>query len=229
MRRLIVLGVLSLAGLIAPPSSLAFESQDSVSGSGVSGGIFGTVNVDARSDPGGQGASGNASIRFNAVESEAFGTSYRPMFVGGPITCLDVRRNVANFNIDQDPLLTSPGMLFDAAIRVEITDNAGTGEPDTIQSAPTEQPPGDCTPLKWGDYTERFDEGDFVVLNSAPVPTYTVSCKRAGGMVRGRGKRSRCVPVKASACRAKRYKRFGFKKRSKCVAFAKRAAHRARR
>jgi hypothetical protein len=73
-------------------------------------------------------------------------------------------------------------------------------------------------------------EGDLIVVDDQGPPQYVAaSCKKAGGRTVRHGKKRRCVPVRASSCKGKAYKRkFGFKKRSRCVAAAKRATTRRR-
>ena len=209
--------------LLSAPSALA----DSVTGSGAAG-MFGDVKIDVTSGPTGEHPSGQVTMKWNALLYSSGGLDPnepgKPMYTGGPVTCLAVRDNVAVFNYKPVPELTLPEMVSFGVTRVEITDNARSGKPDTIKSSPVKRAPGDCSPIKWGDFSQKFIPGDVVVVDSTPPPTYAASCKQAGGRKVGRGHKRKCVPVRASACKGNAYKRkFGFKKRSRCVAAARRA------
>ena len=123
-----------------------------------------------------------------------------------------------------------PEMLGDGITTVEMVDNAGRGVRDDIRAIPMSRAPRDCSPWPRGP-TEMVDhfyagEGDLVVVDDPAPPRYVAACTKAGGRKVGHGKKRRCMPVRASACKGKAYKRkFGFKKRSRCVAAAKKARH----
>ena len=94
--------------------------------------------------------------------------------IDGPATCLAVSGNVAVFNL-QTPQF--------GVVTFEITDNAGSGQPDTIEGRATGQnegrSPTDCTPLSNG-LSEIVVEGDVVVVDAPPLPTSKEQCKNGG-------------------------------------------------
>jgi hypothetical protein len=216
-----------IAGLVSAPPALA----DSVVAKGRAG-LFGNITADVRSGPSGEHPSGQISMKWNArlipPGLEHINDPGTPMYTGGTVTCLAVRGRVAVFNFRPTPELQMPEMLGDGITTVEMVDNAGRGIRDDIRAFPLGRAPSDCSPWARGP-TEMVDhfysgEGDLTVVDDRGPGQYVAACAKAGGRKVGRGKTRRCVPVRAAACKGKAYKRkFGFKKRSRCVAAAKKA------
>ena len=71
------------------------------------------VDFDARSGPSGEEPSGQ--VQFQGGGDFTF---------GGPVTCLNVRGNIATFSIDT---------IF-GIVTAEVTDNAASGTPDIIRA-----------------------------------------------------------------------------------------------
>ena len=94
---------------VAPPG--AAGKEDSITGIAKSP-FFNSTDFDAHSGPSGENPFGE--VQFHGGGDFTF---------DGPVTCLNVRGNVATFNID-----TIYG-LFTA----EVTDNAASGTPDVIR------------------------------------------------------------------------------------------------
>jgi hypothetical protein len=153
---LLVLGASSAPAAAQPPG-------DSVTGSGTTGNFFGRFQIDVRSGPSGQNPTGQASF-----ESGVIGP------IDGPATCLAVGGKVAVFNL-QTPQF--------GVVTFEITDNAGSGQPDTIEGRATglneARSPTDCSPLANG-LSEIVVEGDVVVVDAPPLPTSKEQCKHGG-------------------------------------------------
>jgi hypothetical protein len=134
------------------PATAHAQAQDSVTGSGSADNI-GAFSIDVRSGPSGEAPSGQASLGL----------------FGGPISCLAVNGRVARFDI--------PGRLF--TVVVQVTDNAGTGLPDTI-SGFTDTVPTPCAPLPPGAPVTNVLTGDIVVVDAKPLPTTKDQCKHDG-------------------------------------------------
>ncbi|HWM38992.1 MAG TPA: hypothetical protein VNS49_17950 [Streptomyces sp.] len=165
MKRLLV-AVVSMVLLVLGASSAPAAAQppgDSVTGSGTTGNFFGRFQIDVRSGPSGENPTGQASF-----ESGVIGP------IDGPATCLAVSGKVAVFNL-QTPQF--------GVVTFEITDNAGSGQPDTIEGRATGQnegrSPTDCSPLSNG-LSEIVVEGDVVVVDAPPLPTSKEQCKNGG-------------------------------------------------
>jgi hypothetical protein len=165
LKRLLVAVVsLMLVVLGASPAPGASQpSGDSVTGSGTTGNFFGRFQIDVRSGPSGQNPTGQASFQSGVIGP-----------IDGPATCLVVSGNVGVMNL-QTPQF--------GVVTFEITDNAASGQPDTIEGRATGQnegrSPTDCSPLPNG-LSEIVVEGDVAVVDAPPLPTSTYQCKNGG-------------------------------------------------
>jgi hypothetical protein len=161
----------AVAAMTMPATAHAqAQAGDSVTGSGTADSI-GAFSIDVRSGPSGEAPTGQASLGL----------------FGGPISCLAVNGRVARFDI--------PGRLF--TVVVQVTDNAGTGLPDTI-SGFTGTVPTPCAPLPPGAPVANVLTGDIVVVDAPLLPTSKEQCKNGG------------------------YTAFAFKNQGQCVAFVER-------
>jgi hypothetical protein len=164
------LAVPGVSGAQTPP-------QDSVTGSGTAN-FWGPFQIDVRSGPSGENASGQAS--FDMI----FG------LVSGSISCLAVRDNVATFNI----ALTRFGL-----VTIQVTDNGLEG--DLIVGLPETRAASDCSPLTGSleSFTGGVFNGGIVVVDAPPLPTSKDQCKngdwRTYGIFRNQGD---CVSFVAS-------------------------------
>jgi hypothetical protein len=142
--------------------------EDSVTGSGTAS-FWGQFQIDVRSGPIGQNPSGQASFQ------SAVG------LLSGSASCLEVRDNVATFNV--------PGTSF-GLITFQVTDNAGLGVADLIEGIPTGRTASDCSPLT-GAVSGSVLTGDIVVHDAPPLPTTKDECKNGGwktfGVFRNQG------------------------------------------
>jgi len=159
-----LVGLVVAAALVAAPAAVAqAPAGDSITGTGTTGNFFGQFDIDVRSGPAGQNPTGQAS--FQSVIGQ----------IAGPATCLAVNGNVGVVN-----LLTPQYGI----VTFQITDNAGTGGPDTIQGYATGQNegrlPADCSPPPAVAITEAVVAGDVTVVDAKPVPTTTDQCKKGG-------------------------------------------------
>jgi hypothetical protein len=155
------LGLPSLA--VAAPASAVTPSQDSVSGNVET---LGTVvlplsvrwQIAAASGPSGEAPTGTVSAAS---------------FLNGSVTCLSVEGNVAQMTV-RDPQYGDP-------VAVRVTDNAGLGRPDLVESNWATVSAPDCS-IPEPDYirNERVVVGDIVVVDAQPLPTSKDQCKHGG-------------------------------------------------
>jgi hypothetical protein len=152
-------------GVLSAPAVSQAEAPpgDSVTGSGTTGNFFGRFEIDVRSGLSGQNPAGQASFRSGVIGP-----------IDGPATCLAVSANVAVFNL-QTPQF--------GVVTFEITDNADSGQPDTIEGRATGlnegRSPTDCSPLANG-LSESVAEGDVAVVDAPSLPTSKDQCKNGG-------------------------------------------------
>jgi hypothetical protein len=177
-----ILGVAIFAVLVGSAGTAAGQtpSEDSITGSTVSP-FFKSVVFDARSGPSGEDPSGE--VQFNGGGDFTF---------GGPVTCLNVRGNVATFNIDT---------IF-GIVSVEVTDGAATGAPDVIRApSAAVRDPGDCAPFGPldGPVVDPVTSGDLRIVDASPAP----------------------VPTSVDQCKSGGYVEFGFRNQGQCVAFVR--------
>jgi hypothetical protein len=136
---------------------------DSITGSGTTGNFFGRFQIDVRSGPSGENPTGQASFSSGVIGA-----------IDGPATCVAVSGNVGIVNL-QTPQF--------GVVTFEITDNAGSGQPDLIEGRATGQNEGrlptDCSPLTNG-LSETVIEGDVAVVDAPPLPTSKEQCKNGG-------------------------------------------------
>jgi hypothetical protein len=112
---------------------------------------------------------------------------------GGPVTCLNVRGNVATFNIDT---------IF-GIVSAEITDGAATGVPDIIRApSAAVREPSYCTPFGPldGRVVDPVTSGDVRIVDVSPAPP---------------------VPTSVNQCKRGGYVQFGFRNQGECVAFVR--------
>jgi hypothetical protein len=143
----------AVAAVAMPATARAqAPAADSVTGSGTID-RDGAFAIDVRSGPSGENPTGQASLGS----------------FGGSISCLAVNGGVARFDI--------PGRRFTVA--VQVTDNAGTGLPDTVSGfvGPVPTP---CAPLPAGTGVADVLTGDIVVIDAKPLPTTKDECKNGG-------------------------------------------------
>jgi hypothetical protein len=158
-------------------------TEDSVTGSTISP-FFQRVEFDAHSGPSGEDPRG--TVNFFGGGDFTF---------GGPVTCLDVRGNVATFNIDT---------IF-GIVSVEVTDGAATGAPDVIRTPSAAiRAPGDCAPFGPFDgmVTDPVTSGDLRIVDASPPPP---------------------TPTGVDQCKKGGHVRFGFRNQGQCVAFVRHA------
>jgi hypothetical protein len=161
MRTAAVVGVVVVAAAVpAGVASAQSPTQDSVTGSGTVNNPIGvlTFTVDARSGPSGENFTG------------VLGASGAVGFVA-PLTCLAVDGNVAMFNVSLDPFLP--------VFALRVTDNAGSGTPDTLAIVVRDSPT-DCSPPTGGQFVLPLISGDFVVVDAKPFPTTKAQCNNGG-------------------------------------------------
>jgi hypothetical protein len=102
------------------------------------------------------------------------GTVTAASFLNGSVTCLSVEGNVAQMTV-RDPQY--PGAL----VAVRVTDNAGLGQPDIVQSNFATVSVPDCSiPEPAYIRNERVVVGDIVVVDAQPLPTSKDQCKNGG-------------------------------------------------
>ena len=166
MRRLglatIGLTVAALLSLSSPAIGQT-AAEDSVIASGTVDDEFIVFEVDARSGPSGENATGR--VTFNFVSDGS-------VFFDGPVTCLAVNGNVGTMNIQSSQF---------GLIALEATDNSAAGSPDVMRAIP--QParaPGDCSPLVGFAVTFQVGTGDIVVTDAPPLPTTKEQCREGG-------------------------------------------------
>ena len=140
--------------LCYPTAGLAAPGADSVSGTGVISALDFTLTVDAQSGPSGENPSGTVTLVTSPTTTLVL-----------PVTCLAVTGNRA--------VIGTPANGY-----LSITDNGSAG--DTTNSAPPD--PGDsCTnPGPFLSGGELALEGDFVVVDSQPLPATKDRCKNGG-------------------------------------------------
>ena len=178
----------ALAGLVVPSVAPAAPTEDSVAGTATTLGtdVPGSPVVDwafsVTSGPSGENPSG--TVRAAQPPSDT-------TFFAGPVTCLNVHGTVA--------LLTVQTPQF-GPVSVRVTDNAGTGAPDLIESTPS-SPSATCTvPEAAYIRHDAVTSGDIVVIDA---PTTS-------------------LPTDKDQCRHGGYAAFGFRNQGQCVAFGQR-------
>ena len=174
---------LSLAAVVivlatAAAASAQTPTQDSVTGSTRSP-FFVRTDFDARSGPSGENPSGQ--VQFIGGGDFTF---------GGPVTCLNVRGNVATFNMQT---------IF-GIVGAEVTDNAASGTPDVIRGVAGQRDAADCSPFgpNDGPVIDLVTSGDLQVVDAQPPPP---------------------EPASAADCRGRGYARFGFKSVGECLVY----------
>ena len=93
------------------------------------------------------------------------------MEITGPVRCLRISGNVARFNLALSVRVTA---FF------EVTDNAGSGVPDTIAGSIALGEPTNCSPLVFPARTGAVLTGDIVVVDAPSLPTSRDQCKKGG-------------------------------------------------
>jgi hypothetical protein len=164
---LVVAGLAATSVLAAPPASAqAPVLQDSVTATGDAtlpgGGGFFSIQLQARSGPSGETPTGSASFRLGGPDG---------LLVSGEVSCLRVNGHVATLK------------FRDAAfgdIAVDLTDNAGTGLSDTMDSIPAPGDPTTCSPFPSPILLAEFTAGGVEVVDANPSPTSKDQCKNGG-------------------------------------------------
>ncbi len=150
---------------VAATASAQAPTQDSVTGT-IRSPFFVEVVFDAHSGPNGENPSG--TVDFNGLGDFDF---------DGPLTCLNVRGNVATFNI----------VTIFGDFPGEAVDNAGTGQPDVVRAGFVSRPRGDCTPFRPDEQTvtDRATSGDLRVVDaSGPKVNSVTPAHNATGVPR---------------------------------------------
>jgi hypothetical protein len=134
-------------------------TQDSVSGSGIvlggSNATF-TFDIQARSGPNGENATGQVTLRSTADGS---------IFFAGPVTCLSVNGTRATLLVDTQQF---------HVVGVEVNDSPSG---DLIRAFPTSM--SGCSSLGFAlDFPVL--SGDLVVVDAPPLPTTKDECKNGG-------------------------------------------------
>jgi len=156
------LTVLLVAVAWATPSA-AQVAQDSVVGSGTTSTF--TFDLDARSGPSGENATGTA--RLALIDSV--------ITFEGPVTCLSVSANRAIIGIDNSLGFQGLGR----PVFIVVTD----GTPDSIGAfvPGSGEPPTVCPPsVVENTIPERIISGDITVVDAPPLPTSKDQCKNGG-------------------------------------------------
>ena len=152
------IAVAAATALTVPTAARAqAPAGDSVTGTGTAA-FFGPFTIDAHSGPSGENPTGRASFDTEEVSFE------------GPVSCLRVSGNVGRFNVS----------LGRITVWFEVTDNAGSGLPDTIAGSVTLSDPADCSPLTMPARTGAVLTGDIMVVDAPPLPTSKEQCKDGG-------------------------------------------------
>jgi len=161
------------SGLVALTSASAAPAaplQDSVTGTATTLGTdvpgFENLAWAFSATSGANGESPSGTVRAENLPSHT-------VFFDDPVSCLNVQGNVA--------LLTLPDPLF-GEVAIRVTDNAGTGSPDLIEST-ISNPDADCSAPE-ASYIrhDRVTSGDIVVVDDQPpsLPTRKDQCKDGG-------------------------------------------------
>jgi hypothetical protein len=160
MKRAVTVALLALSAALASTASAQVPTQDSVIGTGVArtSGTDTTFNfeIDARSGPSGENATGHVTFTSTADGSTLF---------SGPVTCLAVNGNFGIVNVNT-PQYQAVGM--------EVTDLPSG---DLIRAIPTGT--STCAPLGVAISLDVIS-GDVVVTDAKPLPTSKDQCKNGG-------------------------------------------------
>jgi hypothetical protein len=103
------------------------------------------------------------------------------------VTCLAVVGNTATLVVDSGGSYTG----------LQVVDNTGPGERDTLDLALDRQP-GDCSPVPRSGFFTTIEPGNFTVVDAPALPTSKQQCKKGG------------------------FASFGFENQGRCVAFVER-------
>ena len=181
MRVLLAFVAVAIGPLAMGPSALAAPkpptqpAQDSVSYSGIAeGGMSWQFEVDARSGPSGENATGHLTV------TRAGGTF---VFFDGPVTCLAVAGNVAIMNV-QTPQF--------GIVVLRFTD-AGPGGQELIEATPLDRDPRDCSQFVSGVVDFLVRTGDIRIVDAPPAPTSKDQCTNGGYVRFGFKNQGQCV------------------------------------
>jgi hypothetical protein len=155
---------LTVGTVLAIPTSAAGQTpaQDSVAGSGTSGGFF--FAIDARSGPSGENPAGSATIGLLAAPE---------VRVAGPVICLTVNGTRAVIGIQNTAGFPTE---FITGAFIEVTD----GTPDSLGLMPLDQfPLPTVCPASVASEFEPVS-GDVVVTDARPFPISRDECKNGG-------------------------------------------------
>jgi hypothetical protein len=164
--------LLGLVGCLAAPSAALSAPtpapaplQDSVTGTVTTLGFVDQVirwQITATSGPSGENPTGRISAVFEGVGP----------FFEGPVTCLSVQDNVA--------LVKTQDSLFGLLLAFRITDNAGLGIGDLVETTFASPGASDCPAESSYIRMDRVTSGDIAVEDAPPLPASTDQCKDGG-------------------------------------------------
>jgi hypothetical protein len=165
----------ALVALAPAAPAAAVPVQDSVTGTAttlgtdVPGSPVVTWTFAATSGPGGENPSG--TVRAAQPPSDT-------TFFEGPVTCLNAHATVALLTI-QTPQL--------GPVSIRVTDNAGAGAPDLIESTPSSLPATCSVPEPSYIRHDTVTSGDIVVVDAQPplLPANKDQCKNGGWRASG--------------------------------------------
>jgi hypothetical protein len=166
-----LLGLLGLACAVAPSPALSAPTpapvplQDSVTGTATTLGFVDQVirwQITATSGPTGENPTGRLSAVFEGLGP----------FFDGPVTCLSVHDDVA--------LLKTQDSLFGVLLAFRITDTAGLGVGDLVETTFASPVASDCAAERSYIRMDRVTSGDITVVDAPPRPTSQEQCKNRG-------------------------------------------------
>jgi hypothetical protein len=149
----------------SPAFSAPAPHQDSVRGTVTTLGFVNQVihwQITATSGPSGENPTGRISAVFEGVGP----------FFEGPVTCLSVQDNVA--------LVKTQDSLFGLLLAFRITDNAGLGIGDLVETTFASPGASDCPAESSYIRMDRVTSGDIAVEDAPPLPASTDQCKAGG-------------------------------------------------
>jgi len=149
----------------AAPTPASQPVGDSVSGTFTTIGFINQEiqwQISASSGPSGENPTGTISSVFREAS-----------FFDGTVTCLSVQDNVA--------LVITRDANFGTPLAFRITDNAGLGVADLVETTFASEPATECEePETSYIRTDRVTSGDITVVDAPPIPTSTDQCKADG-------------------------------------------------
>jgi hypothetical protein len=154
-----LVATVAAAALVLPGGAGAKAKEDSVTGT-VTGAVGDlsplTVQISARSGPGGENPTGRVTL---------IGPEPGFIFIGGPVTCLNVQGNVALVKIQADT--GAIGVQLSMRITDNVTDNAGSLTPDAVDMLVTNSASDECASPEPVYLLSHIQSGDVVVVDDS--------------------------------------------------------------